>query len=84
MNIAVDIIAAFNSGGEIKPLYIRLEDENHNLISYKLEVKYEKSEHYAGINSLLFHCSYTSYENVIKEIDVKYYVESHKWVLVDN
>ena len=31
MLIAVDINATFNTIGDIKPLYIRLEDNNHKL-----------------------------------------------------
>lgn len=29
MNVTVDVNATFNPLGEIKPLYVRLEDENH-------------------------------------------------------
>ena len=51
----VDVIATFNVEGKIKPNYIRLEDENHTLHTYKIEnVVFTKEEKYAGIPVLLF------------------------------
>ena len=37
MNVTIDANATFNPLGEIKPLYVRLEDENHELHTYKIE-----------------------------------------------
>jgi hypothetical protein len=84
MNIAVDVIAAFNPLGEIKPIYIRLEDEYHKLISYKLDVKYVKEEKYSGIRSILFSCSYIKYDDTVEDITIRFYMESHKWIIVND
>jgi hypothetical protein len=82
MNIAIDVIAAFNTIGEIKPLYVRLEDENHKLIDHKLSVLYSKAERYSGIETIAFKCTYTDYDLTVKEITIKYHIAAHKWVMV--
>ncbi|MFU0827451.1 MAG: PBECR2 domain-containing protein [Lachnoclostridium sp.] len=82
MNSAVDVVAAFNPMGEIKPIYVRLEDENHTLQIYKIsEIRNKKAEKYSGINAFLFVCSIIC-NNCQKEIRLRFYCDSHKWVLV--
>lgn len=83
MNSAIDVVAAFNPMGDIKPIYVRLEDENHALQIYKInEIRDRKPEKYSGLNALLFVCSIV-YENSQKEIRLRFYCDSHKWVLVN-
>jgi hypothetical protein len=84
MNIAVDVIAAFNPDGDIKPIYISLENENHKIVSHKLDVKYEKDEIYSGIKSILFTCSYIKYDDTVEDITIRFYMDAHKWVIVNN
>ncbi len=82
MNITIDANASFNPLGEIKPLYIRLEDENHELHTYKIEhIKQVKEEKYAGISSFLYTCE-IEVEGILKQIKIRYYVASHKWALI--
>lgn len=82
MNIIIDANATFNTAGEIKPLYIRLEDEHHELHTYKIEkINYVKEEKYSGIQSFLYNCS-VMIENAMKEVEIRYNVGSHKWVLM--
>ena len=55
LHMPVDVIATFNVQGKIKPNYIRLEDENHLLHTYKIEnIIFSKEEKYGGILVILF------------------------------
>ena len=57
-HMPVDVIATFNVQGKIKPNYIRLEDENHALQTYKIEsIVFSREENYAGISTLVFGCN---------------------------
>lgn len=83
LNMPVDVVATFNVQGNIKPNYIRLEDESHVLQTYKIEnVIFSREEKYAGIPIILFCC------NIIRGghmqmINIKYHVRTHQWVLVN-
>lgn len=82
MNVTIDANATFNPLGEIKPVYVRLEDEEHVLHTYKIEsIDQMKEEKYAGVSSFLYVCS-INVEGILKQIRIRYYVPSHKWVLV--
>ncbi|MFA9377018.1 MAG: hypothetical protein ACERKZ_09740 [Lachnotalea sp.] len=79
--ISIDANATFNPLGEIKPMYIRLEDEEHQLHTYKIEsISSIKDEKYAGIHAILFVCN-IRIEDCMREIKIRYYIPSHKWML---
>lgn len=81
-HMPVDVIATFNVQGNIKPNYIRLEDENHTLQTYKIEsIVYSREEKYAGIPVMLFCCN-INLGNRIQTIKIKYHINTHQWVLV--
>lgn len=83
MNVTINANATFNPLGEIKPLYVRLEDENHELHTYKIEsIEQVKEEKYAGIGSFLYVC-YINVGGVLKQIKIRYYIASHKWALIE-
>lgn len=78
---AIDANATFNPLGEIKPMYIRVEDEQHQLHTYKIEsISNIKEEKYSGISSILFVC-HIVIEDCLREIKLRYYVPSHKWMV---
>lgn len=80
--ISIDANATFNPLGEIKPMYIRLEDEEHQLHTYKIEsISNIKEEKYSGISAILFVCNIRM-EECMREIKIRYYIPSHKWTLV--
>jgi hypothetical protein len=82
-HIPVDVIATFNVQGRIKPNYIRLEDENHTLQTYKIEnIVFSKEEKYAGIPVLVFCCNIIIQDR-IQMINIKYHIKTHQWVLVN-
>ena len=83
MNVTIDANATFNPLGEIKPLYVRLEDENHELHTYKIEnIEQVKEEKYAGIGSFLYVCQ-ISVGGALRQIKIRYYIASHKWALIE-
>ena len=81
-NIPIDVVATFNTVGKIKPNYIRIEDENHVLHTYKVEsIAYTKEEKYSGIAAEIFACN-IRINDCLKLIQIKYHVESHLWVML--
>lgn len=82
MNTAIDVIATFNPNGDMKPIYIRLEDDDHKLFTYKIDIKSQKNERYSGIDSTLYVCNTIDQNGEQKEIIIKYYTNAHKWVLI--
>jgi hypothetical protein len=83
-HMPVDVIATFNVQGRIKPNYIRLEDENHVLQTYKIEsILFSKEENYAGIPVLLFCCNILR-GDYLQMINIKYHIKTHQWVIVNN
>lgn len=79
----VDVIATFNVQGNIKPNYIRLEDESHILQTYKIEnIVYTKEEKYAGVPVLLYCCNIRM-GNCLQMINIKFHIKTHQWVLVN-
>jgi len=82
-HMPVDVIATFNVQGKIKPNYIRLEDENHALQTYKIEsIVFSREESYAGVPILLFCCNIIL-GDCMQMINIKYHIKTHQWVLVN-
>lgn len=82
--IPVDVIATFNVKGEIKPNYIRLEDDSHTLQTYKIEnIIFSREEKYSGIPVLLFCCNILR-NDCMQMIKIKYHIQTHQWVLENN
>ena len=80
--LPVDVNATFNTVGGIKPIYIRLEDHEHKLHTYKISgIEYTKEDNKAGINTIIFVC-YIDDEGIKKQLNLSYNLSSHKWVLL--
>ncbi|MDK2808127.1 MAG: hypothetical protein PWP24_861 [Clostridiales bacterium] len=80
--IPVDVNATFNTIGEIKPVYIRLEDEAHQLHTYRIvEIEYAREDKRAGILTVVYSC-YIEEENLRKPLKIAYHVSTHRWVLL--
>lgn len=80
----VDVIATFNVEGKIKPNYIRLEDEEHNLRTFKIEeVVFCREEKYAGVPVLLFCCNIAC-GDCLQIINIKYHIKTHQWIMVND
>jgi hypothetical protein len=81
IHMPVDVVATFNVQGGIKPNFIRLEDEEHILQTYKIEnIVFSREEKHAGIPAILFCCNIMR-QGCMQAINLKYYVKTHQWVL---
>jgi hypothetical protein len=80
--LPVDVNATFNTVGGIKPIYIRLEDEEHRLHTYKISgIEYSQEDKHAGSTTIVFVC-YIEDEGIQKQLKLSYSLNSHKWVLL--
>ena len=78
-NSPVDVIAMCSTDGSIKPLRLRLEDEEHQLLRIDIEeVISSKEIQYVGIEAYVFLCRATvrGKESVF---ELKYTIRSHNW-----
>lgn len=83
MNMPVDVIATFNTKGNIRIDYILLEDDKHEIHRYRINnIEYTKEENLAGYRSILFVC-YILKEEIREQIKVKFIVDTHKFIFVN-
>ena len=81
-NIPVEAISVCNTIGDIRPMRIRLEDENHQLISLNVdEIIYCKECNAAGILSYHYACKVHMYGEM-RLIELMYHIQSHKWTII--
>lgn len=81
-NSPVDVISVCNADGSIRPLRIRMEDEEHQLLRIDIEeVISSKEIQYVGIEAHVFLCRATvrGKESVF---ELKYTIRSHNWLLM--
>jgi hypothetical protein len=77
MNTPIAVKAAFSVTGEIKPLYVQLEDK-----AYKIhEIEYSKEEIYVGIATILF-CCYIERNGQPERIKIRFHRNTTQWVLI--
>ena len=75
----VDVISVCSASGDIRPLRLRMEDEQHQLLRIDIdEVISVKEIQYVGIEAHIFLCRATVRE---KEwlFELKYTLRSHRW-----
>ena len=77
----VDVIAMCSANGDILPLRLRMEDEDHQLLRIDIEeVISSKKIQYVGIEAHVFLC-----RAKVKEkqwlFELKYTIRSHNWCL---
>ena len=81
-NSPVDVISVCNADGSIKPLRLRMEDEDHQLLRIDIEEVISCKEiQYVGIEAHVFLCRATvrGKESVF---ELKYTIRSHNWCLL--
>ena len=81
-NHPVDVIAVCSADGSIKPLRLRMEDEEHQLLRIDIEEVISCKEiQYVGIEAHVFLCRATvrGRESVF---ELKYTIRSHNWCLM--
>ena len=79
---AVDVISMCSANGDILPLRLRMEDEDHQLLRIDIEeVVSSKKIQYVGIEAHVFLC-----RAKVKEkqwlFELKYTIRSHCWCLL--
>ena len=82
MNSPVDVISMCSANGDIRPLRLRMETEDHQLLRVDIdEVVSSKAIQYVGIEAQIFLCRATVQE---KEwlFELKYTIRSHSWCLL--
>ena len=78
-NQPVDVISVFSANGDIKPLRLRMEDEEHQLLRVDIhEIISMKPIQFVGIEAQVFLC-----KSIVqgKEwlFELKYTIRSHMW-----
>lgn len=83
MNICpVDVISMCSANGDIRPLRLRMEDEDHQLLRIDIdEVISSKQVQYVGIEAHVFLCRATV-RGKQRLFELKYTIRSHSWCLV--
>ena len=77
----VDVISMCSANGEIRPLRLRMEDEEHQLLRVDIEeVISSKSIQYVGIEAHIFLCRATV-RGKQWLFELKYTIRSHCWSL---
>lgn len=78
----VDVISMCSAGGEIRPLRMRLEDEEHQLLRIDIdEIVSVKYIQYVGIEAQIFLCRATV-EGKRWLFELKYTIRTHSWSLM--
>lgn len=80
-NRPVDVISVCSANGDIKPLRLRMEDEQHQLLRVDIdEVISVKPIQYVGIEAQIFLC-----KAVVKGrqwmFELKYTIRTHSWCI---
>lgn len=78
----VDVIAMCSANGDIRPLRLRMEDEEHQLLRVDIdEVVSSKRIQYVGIEAYVFLCRAMVDEKQWL-FELKYTIRSHSWCLL--
>ena len=78
----VDVISMCSANGDIRPLRLRMEDEDHQLLRIAIdEVISSKQVQYVGIEAHVFLCRATV-RGKQWLFELKYTIRSHNWCLV--
>ena len=78
----VDVISVCSASGEIRPLRLRLEDEEHQLLRIDIEeVVSVKEVPYVGVEATIFLCRATVWEKKWL-FELKYTIRTHCWCLM--
>ena len=72
----------FTSKGKMKPMMLKIEDEDGEIRAvHQIRVLSQEEKRYAGMRSVEFDCIITILEQQI-EVQLIYYKEENRWVLV--
>ena len=78
----VDVISMCSANGDIRPLRLRMESEDHQLMRVDIdEVVSSKPIQYVGIEAIMFLCR-AMVEEKERLFELKYTIRTHSWCLV--
>ncbi len=78
-NIPVEIISKCNIVGDIVPLRMRIENEEHQfIVATIIDILYSTENNYAGVKSFDYGCKVTFNEKE-RLLELRYCILSHKW-----
>jgi len=78
----VDVISVCSACGDIRPLRLRMEDEQHQLLRIDIEeILSRKDIQYVGIEATVYLCRATVREKRWL-FELKYTIRSHTWCLI--
>ena len=81
-NRPVDVISICSADGEIRPLRLRIETEEHNLLRVDIdEVVSMKPIQFVGIEAQVFLCRATVFGKQWL-FELKYTIRTHNWCFV--
>ncbi len=81
LNIPIQLISACSTLGDFTPLRFRYEDSVHQIHTIHIEqIHSTKFCKIAGIDSISYTCS-AIIDHVSTLFILRYYIESHKWIL---
>lgn len=81
-NTPIDVISVCSAGGEIRPLRLRLEREDHKLLRIDIDqVLSARQIQYVGIEAHIFLCK-AMVDGAEWLFELKYTVRSHCWHLM--
>ena len=82
INCPVDVISVCSANGDIRPLRLRMESEDHQLLRVDIdEIVSSKMIQYVGIEAIVFLCRATV-EQKKWLFELKYTVRTHNWCLM--
>ena len=82
LNTPVDVISMCSANGDICPLRLRMESEDHQLLRVDIdEIVSSKMIQYVGIEAIVFLCRATV-EQKKWLFELKYTVRTHSWCLM--
>jgi hypothetical protein len=80
-NIPVDMICFCSTLGEVKPLRIRLENEEHERVSADIiEIAYRKQIKPSGLTILIYGCRLELFGEM-RLAEFHYHIDSGRWTL---
>lgn len=80
-NTPVDVISVCSAGGDIRPLRLRIEQEDHSLIRVDItEIISSRQIPYVGVEAQIFLCR-AVVDGVQWLFELKYTIRSHCWSL---
>ncbi len=80
--IPVDVISICSASGEIRPLRLRMEDEQHQLLRIDIEEIISRKEiQYVGIEATVYLCR-AKVRGQKWLFELKYTIRTHTWCLI--